>query len=134
MTEYEDALKDIEQTLSLVPDFMKGIPPDSLVREWPIFKKYVLGQSQVPEKYREFIGLGIAATMKCPYCQLFHLSAAKLRGATNEELAEVVYLSSFTARWSNIIHAQHYDYAKFRVEIEQIGAHLTKAMKGSPSR
>ncbi len=129
MGEYEDTLKEIEQTFGLVPGFMKGIPPEQLVVEWPIMKKYVLGQSKVPEKYREFIGLSTAATMKCPYCQLFHLSAAKLRGATDEELAEVAYLSSFTARWSNMIHAQHYDYAKFRLEMEQIVAHLTKLMK-----
>lgn len=128
MSEYQDTLQDIEQSLGLVPGWLKGIPPEDLVREWPNFKKYVLGESKIPAKYRELIGLAIAGNIRCPYCQLFHLSAAKLRGATDEELAETVQLASNTARWSIMLHAQHYDYAKFRTEVEQIGAHLMKLM------
>ena len=33
-----------------------------------------------------------------------------------------------TARWSAMIHAQHYDYNTFVKETEEIGAHLQKAM------
>jgi len=40
---------------------------------------------------------------------LFHREAAKMNGATEDELAETVFLASYTARWSAIIHAQHYE-------------------------
>ncbi len=129
MGEYEETLVDIKGSLGIVPGFMKGLPPDVLVKEWPLFKKYVLGESEIPAKYREMIGLAIAANIKCPYCQLFHKSAAKLHGATDEELAELAFLASFSSRWSAIIHAQHYDYKKFEEETHQIGAHLKKAME-----
>lgn len=128
--EYEETLKDIEKSLGIVPEFMKALPPDVLVAEWPLFKKHVLGESKIPAKYRELIGLAIAANIKCPYCQLFHKSAAKLRGATEEELAEVAFLASFSSRWSAMIHAQHYDYDAFEKEVHQIGNHLKKAMSG----
>ena len=63
---------------------------------------------------------------KCPYCQLFHTGVAKLHGASDEELAEIYFLASFSSRWSAIIHAQNYDYDKFEEEIHKIGAHLSK--------
>ncbi len=128
--EYNETLDDIERSLGIVPGFMRAVPADVLVAEWPLFKKYVLGESKVPAKYRELIGLVIAANIKCPYCQLFHKSAAKLRSATDEELAEATFLASFTSRWSAMIHAQHYDYDTFEKEVHQIGEHLKKAMSG----
>jgi AhpD family alkylhydroperoxidase len=127
MVTYEDTLKDIESTLGLVPGFMKGLPQDVLVQDWPLFKKYSLGESKIPPKYREMIGLAVSANIKCPYCQLFHKTAAKLHGATDEELSEVAMNASFTARWSAMIHAQNYDYQIFANELQRIGEHLMKA-------
>src|SRR5512139_3807253 len=109
MGEYENTLKDIQKSLGIVPGFMKALPPDALVHEWPLFKKYTLEESKVPAKYRELMGLAVAANIKCPYCQLFHRGAAMMNGATEEELAEIAFLASYTSRWSAIIHAQHYD-------------------------
>jgi AhpD family alkylhydroperoxidase len=129
MQEYEDTLKDIESTIGIVPGFMKALPVDVLVKEWPLFKKYELGESKIPAKYRELIGLAIAANIKCPYCQLFHTETAKMMGATDEEFAEVAFLASFTSRWSAIIHAQNYDINKFGEELQQIGQHLQKMME-----
>jgi hypothetical protein len=40
MEKYEDTIKDIEKTLGIVPGFMKGLPKDVLIQEWPLFKKY----------------------------------------------------------------------------------------------
>jgi len=129
MGEYEDTLKDIEKTLGFVPGFMKGVPKDSLVHDWPLMKKYDLGETKIPGKYKHLMGLAIAANIKCPYCQLFHKTAAQLNGATEEELAETAYQASDIARWSAMIHAQHYDYDTFAKETQQIAAHLKKAAK-----
>ena len=126
MAEYEDTLKDIEASLGIVPDFMKALPTDVLMSDWPLMKKYVLGESEIPGKYREMIALAVASNLKCPYCALFHTGAAKLLGASDDELKEVYFLASFTTRWSAMIHAQHYDYDKFAKEFAQIGEHLSK--------
>ena len=126
MAEYEDTLKDIESSLGIVPDFMKALPAEVLMSDWPLMKKYVLGESKIPGKYREMIALAVAANIKCPYCQLFHKGAAKLLGASDDELKEVFFLASFTTRWSAMVHAQHYDYDKFAKEFAQIGEHLSQ--------
>src|SRR3990170_753252 len=119
MGKYEDTLKDIRETLGIVPGFMKALPRDAMVNEWPNFRKYQLEESVIPNKYRELIGLAVAASIKCPYCQLFHTGAAKMNGATDEELAELAVLASLTTRWSTILHAQHYDYNVFMKETEE---------------
>ena len=129
MKEYEDTLKDIEKTLGSVPGFMKALPENVLVKEWPLFKTYNFEETEIPAKYRELMGLAVAANIKCPYCQLFHIGSAKMNGATDKELAETVFLASYTARWSAIIHAQHYDMQKFKEEFEQIGEYLQKTAK-----
>jgi len=129
MGEYEDTLKDIEKTLGIVPGFMKALPKDVLIHDYPLWKKYSLGESKIPAKYRELMGLSAAANIKCPYCQLMHRGIAQLHGAADEELSEVAFLASLTARWSAMIHAQNYDYATFAKEVDHIGKHLSKTYK-----
>ena len=126
MDQYEKTLEDVKKTFGLVPGFMKALPKDVLVAEWPLFKKYTVEESDIPPKYRELIGLAVAANIKCPYCQLFHMGAAKMNGATEKELAEVATLAGWTTFWSSMIHAQHYDYDTFKSEFERMGAYLQK--------
>ncbi|HEY6586371.1 MAG TPA: carboxymuconolactone decarboxylase family protein [Candidatus Methanoperedens sp.] len=128
MAEYEETLKDIEETLGMVPGFMKALPENVLIQEWPLFKKYNFEETEIPAKYRELMGLAVAANIKCPYCIHFHKGAAQMNGATEKEFAETVFLASYTARWSSIIHAQDYDYQKFKEEFQQIGEYLQKKM------
>jgi AhpD family alkylhydroperoxidase len=129
MGEYDETLNDIKKTFGFVPGFMKGLPQDVLMHDWPLMKKYTLGESKVPAKYREPLGLAVAANIKCPYCQLFHKSVAQMYGATPEEFAEIAFLASYTSRWSSMIHAQHYDYDTFAKETQQIGEYLSKGAK-----
>ncbi len=126
MGKYEDTLKDIETTLGLVPGFMTALAEDVLIQEWPLFKKYEMEETKIPAKYREMIGLAIAANTRCPYCTLFHTGAAKLHGATDDEIQEIYFLASLTGRWSTMLFAQQYDLEKFTEEFNKIGAHLSK--------
>jgi len=129
MGEYEDTLKDVQKSFGFVPGFIKGLPQDVVIHDWPLMKKYTLLKTKIPAKYRELMGLAVAANIKCPYCQLFHRSAAQMNGATDEEFAEVAFLASYTSRWSAMIHAQHYPYETFAKETERIGQYLTKSAK-----
>jgi AhpD family alkylhydroperoxidase len=126
MSGIDDTLKDIKKTMGIVPGFMKALPDEALVHEWPIWKKYTLEGSEIPEKYRELMGLAVAANIKCPYCLFFHKAMAKAAGATDEELAEVAMLAGLTARWSTILHAQIYDMDTFEKEGQKIGEFLSK--------
>jgi AhpD family alkylhydroperoxidase len=121
MSEYEDTLKDIEKAFGFVPGFMKPVPKDVLVKQWPLLKKYQMGESVIPQKYSELIGLALAATLKCPYCTLMHTAMAKGYGATDEEISEAAYLTAQTANWSAMLHAVRYDYDTFEKEVRMVG-------------
>lgn len=41
---YEDTLADIEKTYGTVPGLMRLIPGESLIRDWPSWKKDNLGE------------------------------------------------------------------------------------------
>jgi AhpD family alkylhydroperoxidase len=62
-----------------------------------VLKKYQMGESVIPQKYREFIGLAVAANIKCPYCLLMHTAMATGYGATGDEISEVALLAGQTA-------------------------------------
>ena len=48
----------------------------------------------IPLKTREFIALAVALTTQCAYCLDVHTRGAKLAGATEEELAELVSIAA----------------------------------------
>ena len=72
---YPETVSDMEKEFGIMPGFFKGVPQDVLVQMWPVMKRYMLGESKIPPKYREMIGLAVAATLKCPYCEIFHKGA-----------------------------------------------------------
>lgn len=130
MASYQETVSEIEKDLGSFPGFFKGVPQDVLTQMWPVFKRYTLGESKIPPKYREMIGLAVAATLKCPYCELFHRGAAQMNGASDEELAEAAAIAGQTAFWSNVLHARHYDINTFTKEFQAIGEHLSKKQEG----
>lgn len=121
-----ETFEQMEETLGLVPPPMDEIPEDDAVTEWPYFEKYTVGESEIPAKYRELMGLAAAANIKCPYCTYFHRKAAKLHGATDAELEETVSLASFTSRYSAMLHAADVDLDDFKTSCDEIEQHLTE--------
>lgn len=122
--QYAETVDDIEQTLGLVPPPLDSIPEGDTVAEWPTFKKYVVGETEIPPKYRELMGLAVAANIKCPYCTHFHTAAARIHGASDAELAETFTLASFTSRYSAMLHASQQDLDEFKQAIAQVGEHV----------
>ena len=115
---------DIDQTLGLVPHFFSAIPDELLAPEWQIFKRMELGQTLIPNKYKELIGVGLHAETKCHYCTLFHTEAARLFGATDEEIQEAVHYAKTSLGWSAYINGMREDYDGFAAELAQIGQYL----------
>lgn len=125
---YEDTRAEIEETMGEVPGYFDALNETDLMNEWPTFRYHAFGETEIPPKYKELIGLAIAANLKCPYCQLFHREAAKMHGATEEELAEVSFLAGWTPRYSSMIHAQNYDLDQFAEEFERMADHIKAQM------
>jgi AhpD family alkylhydroperoxidase len=116
---------DIKATLGLVPTFFSRIPDEVLDPEWQLFKRWELGETLIPNKYKELLMLAVHAETRCRYCTLFHTEAAKLFGATDEEIQEAVHLAKHTVSWSVYLNGTREDYDRFADELAQIGTHLT---------
>ena len=119
-----DVREDMEETFGMVPSPLDAIPEADVASEWPFFKKYTVGESEIPAKYRELMGLAVAANIRCPYCLHFHRTAAELHGASEAELAEVVSLASLTSRYSAMLHASDKDLEEFKTDVRKIADHL----------
>ena len=116
---------DIRETFGLVPSFFSRIPDQFLAPEWELMKNLEFGETHIPNKYKELIGVGVHSETKCRYCTLFHQEAAKLFGATDEEIQEAVHFAKFTAGWSVYLNGIREDYDVFAKELQQIGAYLS---------
>ena len=126
---YAETQKEIKDTFGFVPDFFKNTPKDVMIQMWPIFKKYQLGESVIPAKYREMMMLAASAAVKCPYCELYHTEVSKMLGATDEELSELAVLVASTGFWSNTLHTMNYDINKFSKELAKAGKYMASKKK-----
>ena len=127
--------RDIEETLGLVPEFFERVPDYLLPTEWASFKSLQLSdQTAIPNKYKELIGLAVSGATRCRYCVYFHTEAARLFGATEEEIVETALISKNTMGWSTYLNTLAFDYDKFVEEFDQIATHVRDQMAaGAPA-
>ena len=83
-------------------------------------------QTAIPNKYKELIGVGVSGATRCRYCVLFHTEAARLFGATDDEIAEASLMAKHTMGWSTYLNARQFDYDRFTHEVDQITAYISK--------
>jgi AhpD family alkylhydroperoxidase len=124
--------REIEETLGLVPQFMRDIPDYLIEGEWATFKNLQLGETAIPNKYKELIGLGVSAATRCRYCAYFHTEAARLFGATEEEIDEACLVAKNTMGWSTYLNTLQFDYDEFVREFDQVVEHA-KAASAAPA-
>lgn len=120
----QDVYKEIESTLGLVPIMFRQLSERTLEAEWTLFKRIQLDETAIPNKYRELMGLVVAAATKCRYCTLFHTEMAKLFGATDEEIEEAVHYGKSTSGWSTYLNGLRIDEEVFKAELKQVCDHV----------
>jgi AhpD family alkylhydroperoxidase len=126
--------RDIEETLGLVPEFFEKVPDYLLPTEWASFKSLQLSETALPNKYKELIGLAVSGATRCRYCVYFHTEAARLFGATEEEIVETALIAKNTMGWSTYLNTLHFDYDKFVGEFGQVTAYVRDQMAaGAPA-
>lgn len=123
---------EIREALGLVPSFFKEIPEDILDYEWTLFKRFELEETLIPNKYKELMGIALHSETKCHYCTLFHTEAAKLFGATEEEIQEAAHYAKYSLGWSAYVNGMQVDFDLFKDELGKIGQYL--AAKAEPLR
>jgi AhpD family alkylhydroperoxidase len=129
-----EVLKDVQETLGLVPEWVRSIPESVLPGLWAEMRDFYLAETKIPNKYKELIGLGVAGATRCKYCALFHTEAARLFGATDEEIAEASALAGFSMQVSTYVNAKQIDFDKFKKETLEIVEHVKRQMAAAPGK
>jgi AhpD family alkylhydroperoxidase len=107
---------EIQKTFGAVPSWVEEMPDSALEGFWTMMRDFQLGETAIPNKWKELIGLGVSGATRCRYCALFHTEAAKLFGATDQEIAEAAMMASHTMAASTFLNAMQTDYDTFRRE------------------
>ncbi|PKN69166.1 MAG: alkylhydroperoxidase [Deltaproteobacteria bacterium HGW-Deltaproteobacteria-12] len=79
----KDGLKSIGKLMELKPD---------LFGAFFAFDQKVFAAGALSVKVKELIAVGAAHITRCPYCIDGHVKRAKKAGATDEELAEAIFV------------------------------------------
>ena len=115
------AYRDIEQTLGSVPTFFKMFPEVGIAGAWAEFKSVQLNpKTKLDGKTKELLGLAVAAQIPCSYCVYFHTAAAKLNGATDEEIREAVAMAAIARHWSTVLNGMQVDLTGFKRETDTV--------------
>jgi AhpD family alkylhydroperoxidase len=123
-----DVEADIRETLGIVPEFIAEVPDSLIETEWQSFKTLMLSETVIPNKYKELIGLGVSGATRCKYCVYYHTEAAKLFGATDDEVNEAALVAKNTMGWSTYLNTRAFDYDRFTKEFDQIADHVRSQM------
>ena len=124
----QEVFNEMEQMFGLVPSMFKSVPESTLALEWELFKRVHLEEGAVPNKYRELIGIAISAVSKCRYCVYFHTELARLNGATEEEIEDVLHFTKSSSGWSNYVNGLQLDYDEFTKETDQVTEYVRSTM------
>jgi AhpD family alkylhydroperoxidase len=125
---------DVKNHFGLVPGWVKEVPPNVLSHVWGTMRDFQLAETEIPNKYKELIGLAVSGATRCRYCTLFHTEAARLFGATDSEIAEASLMGGFTMQMSTFLNAQQIDYDQFRKETLSAIDHVRKQLAKTTGR
>ena len=123
---------DMQQILGLVPSFFRTVPDWLIGTEWASFKALQLSETAIPNKYKELIGLAVSGATRCRYCAYYHAEAARLFGATEEEIVEASLMAKNTMGWSTYLNALQVDYETFTAELDAIVSYV-RAQSAEPA-
>ena len=110
-----------------MPEYLAEVPDALIETEWPTSR--ALGcPDRNPQQVQEVDRAGRLGATRCAYCVYFHTEAARLFGATEEEINEACLVAKNTMGWSTYLNARHFDYDRFTAEFDQIAAHVRSRM------
>jgi AhpD family alkylhydroperoxidase len=105
---------EVTQLFGQVPDWLREMPETAVGGFWAVMRDFNLAETKIPNKYKELIGIAVSGATRCKYCALFHTEAARLFGATDDEIAEAGTMAGLTMMGSTFLNANQVDYDRFR--------------------
>lgn len=127
------ARAEIERTLGSVPGMFRQFPDSGIAGAWAEFRDVQLnGNTALSGRMKELIGLAVSAQIPCSYCVYFHTRAARLNGASDEEIRETIAMAAITRHWSTVLNGIAQDPAEFRREADAIFARAEATARQAP--
>lgn len=126
----DDVKREMTEALGMVPSFALAVPPTESRLWWQTLRDFQLSdKTALDGKVKELIGLGVASQIPCHYCVLFHTEAARLNGATEQELQEAIFMAGVTRMGSTILNGAMLDEETFDSELREIVSYLKQQGK-----
>jgi AhpD family alkylhydroperoxidase len=69
------------------------------------FDTKVFEEGAISTKVKELIAIGAAHITRCPYCIAGHVKRAKKAGATDEEIAEAIFVGIAMSAGASVAHS-----------------------------
>src|SRR5690242_1426855 len=91
--DHSQMAQEMKERFGFVPSFYDALPEAIAPHAWGLQRDLELSDSVLDGKTKELIGLGVAAHIKCKYCIYFHTVAARVHGATDEEIKEALAMT-----------------------------------------
>lgn len=130
MQDPQQTYQEIESTLGHVPAFMKEIPPETVGPFWEKMRDFEMADTAIPVKYKDLIGLAVAAAIPCSYCTVFHKESAILNGATEREMREAIAMAASVREGSTLVNGFGQDLEAFREDVREIVRHVRAQRQG----
>jgi AhpD family alkylhydroperoxidase len=123
-------LAEIEKALGFVPGFVRAIPPSLLPSWWDAAVSFEDSpDTRLDGRTKQLIALAVAAQVPCEYCIAYHSEAARVYGASEQELQEAVAMAASVRQNSTILNGMQVDRAQFRKDLDRIMKLMRAAMK-----
>jgi len=99
-------MNDIQSEYGRVPLIFRRMAerPEVLISHL-LYKGTVISTSSIEPKYVELISLAVGSALKCPHCVEYHMQAAMRKGATRDEILEVVLIAGMLANSAILANA-----------------------------
>ncbi|MGC1678777.1 MAG: carboxymuconolactone decarboxylase family protein [Candidatus Binataceae bacterium] len=81
----KETSKHLRKLRQMAPDMMKGFMD---------FDQAVFKDGAIPSKTKELMAITAAHVTQCPWCIEAHVTRAKDKGCTDEEIAEAVWVAA----------------------------------------
>lgn len=129
-----DLKAELTRTFGIVPSFANVLQPNEFRLWWAGLRDFQLSdKTALSGKVKELIGLGVSAQIPCHYCVLFHTEAARLNGASEQEIQEAIFMASLTRQGSTILNGSALPQATFDKELGQIVSYLKAQAQAAPT-
>jgi len=102
----EEWMENIEAEYGHAPLIYKRMAerPEVLISHL-LYKEAVTRTSSLDPKYVELISMAVGAALRCRHCTSYHMQAAAKKGATREEILEVILLTGMISNSSVLANA-----------------------------